>query len=252
MPRAASARLARRVRSWIGVSTGLRGASPRSNGVIGTLSTPTMRTISSTMSALPCTSVRQEGTATFTTGPLPASMKPRWPRMRRISTSGTSIAGETLDLAQREIDHAILAEGIADDDVLRRRAAAHLHHEPGREFEPGHHEGGIDAALEAIAGVRIDAELAAGLGDVDLVPQRRFDQHVGGVFIAAGGLAAHDAGERFDAVIVRDDADAAVERVGAAVERQQALAFAGAAHGEIALHLLRRRTHAAAGRGRRS
>jgi hypothetical protein len=56
MPRAASARLARRVRSWIGVSTGLRGASPRSNGVIGTLSTPTMRTISSTMSALPCTS----------------------------------------------------------------------------------------------------------------------------------------------------------------------------------------------------
>ena len=53
MPRAASARLARRVRSWIGVSTGLRASSPRSNGVIGTLSTPTMRTISSTMSALP-------------------------------------------------------------------------------------------------------------------------------------------------------------------------------------------------------
>ena len=32
-PRAASARLALRVRAWIGVSTGLRGASPRSNGV---------------------------------------------------------------------------------------------------------------------------------------------------------------------------------------------------------------------------
>ena len=40
MPRAASARLARRVRDWIGLRTGLRGASPRSNGVIGTLSTP--------------------------------------------------------------------------------------------------------------------------------------------------------------------------------------------------------------------
>ena len=40
MLRAASARLARRVRSWMAVSTGLRGASPRSNGVIGTLSTP--------------------------------------------------------------------------------------------------------------------------------------------------------------------------------------------------------------------
>ena len=31
--RAASARLALRVRTWIGVSTGLRGASPRANGV---------------------------------------------------------------------------------------------------------------------------------------------------------------------------------------------------------------------------
>jgi hypothetical protein len=35
MPRAASARLALRVRSWMGVSTGLRGASPRTNGVAG-------------------------------------------------------------------------------------------------------------------------------------------------------------------------------------------------------------------------
>ena len=91
MPRAASARLARRVRSWIGVSTGLRGASPRSNGVIGTLSTPTMRTISSTISALPCTSVRQDGIATFTTGPLPAIMKPSRVRMPRICGSGTSM-----------------------------------------------------------------------------------------------------------------------------------------------------------------
>ena len=96
MPRAASARLARRVRFCIAVSTGLRASSPRSNGVIGTLSTPTMRTISSTMSALPCTSVRQEGIATFTTGPLPATMKPRWPRMRRISASGTSIPARRL------------------------------------------------------------------------------------------------------------------------------------------------------------
>ncbi len=91
MPRAASARLARRVRSWIGLRIGLRGASPRSNGVIGTWSTPTMRTISSTMSALPCTSERHDGTAIFTTGPLPATMKPRWPRMRLISASGTSM-----------------------------------------------------------------------------------------------------------------------------------------------------------------
>ena len=65
-PRAASARLALRVRIWIGVSTGLRACSPRGNGVDGTRSTPTMRTISSTMSARPCTSGRHDGTATFT------------------------------------------------------------------------------------------------------------------------------------------------------------------------------------------
>ena len=60
----------------------------------------------------------------------------------------------------------------------------------------------------------------------------------GGVLVAAGGFAAHDAGEQFDAVIVGDHANAAVERVGAAVERQQGLAVARAAHGEIAPHFL--------------
>ena len=161
-------------------------------------------------------------------------------------------AGETLDLCKRKIDHAILAELIADDDVLGRRAAAQFHHQLRRHLEAGHHEGGIDAALEAISRVRIDAELAAGLRDVDFVPQRRFDQHVGGVLIAAGSLAAHDAGERFDPVIVGDDADAAVERIGAAVERQQGLAVTRAAHGEIARHLFGVEHMQAAGRGRKS
>ena len=144
--------------------------------------------------------------------------------------------GEALDLAQREIDHAVFPEGIADDDVLRRRAAAQFHHQSGREFEPRHHEGRIDAALEAIARIRIDAELAAGLGNIDLVPQRRFDQDISGLFVAAGALAAHNAGHRLHAMIVRDHADAGIERVGAAVERQQTLAVARAPHGEIARH----------------
>ncbi len=67
--RAASARLPLRVRTWIGVSTGLRGASPRSNGVGGTRSTPRMRTTSSTTSALLRTSARHDGTATLTRSP---------------------------------------------------------------------------------------------------------------------------------------------------------------------------------------
>ena len=94
-------------------------------------------------------------------------------------------AGEALDLMNREIDQAILAKAVADHDVFGRRAAARLHHELGRELEAGHHEGRIDAALEAVTCVGIDAELAAGLGDVDFVPQRRLDQHVRGALVAA-------------------------------------------------------------------
>ena len=87
--RAASARLALRTRNWIAVSTGLRGAAPRSNGVDGTLSTPTMRTTSSTMSALPSTSGRHDGTAIFTRSPWPATKKPSRSSTRRISACGT-------------------------------------------------------------------------------------------------------------------------------------------------------------------
>src|SRR5204863_9621374 len=75
---------------------------------------------------------------------------------------------QTFDLGQREVDDAVLAEGVANDDVLRRRAAAELHHELGREFERRHHESRIYAALEPISRIRIDAELAASLRDIEL------------------------------------------------------------------------------------
>ena len=89
MARAASARLALRVRFWIGVSTGLRACSPRGNGVEGTWSTPTMRTNSSTMSARPCTSGRHDGTAIFTRSLWPAAKKPSFSSTRRMSASGS-------------------------------------------------------------------------------------------------------------------------------------------------------------------
>jgi len=115
-------------------------------------------------------------------------------------------AGETLDLGNREIDHAIVGKRFACDHNFRRRAAADIQHQPCRHLQARHHERRIDAALKAIARVRIDAELAAGLRDVDLVPQRRFDQDVRSRFRAAGGLAAHDAGERFNAAFIRNHA----------------------------------------------
>ena len=171
MPRAASARLALRVRIWIGVSTGLRGASPRGNGVAGTRSTPMMRTTSSTMSALPCTSGRHDGTATLTRSPWPATKKPSCSSTRRISGErqlrGRRGACTSLE---REIDDASFGARIAGDDDLRRRAAAEIEHHLRRQLEAGQHEGRIDAALEAVARVGIDAELAAGLRDVERRP----------------------------------------------------------------------------------
>ena len=135
MARAASARLALRVRIWIGVSTGLRATSPRGNGVGGTLSTPTMRTISSTMSALPSTSGRQDGTATFILSGAPAAKKPRCSRMRRASgcvifrpdSRGTSPSGKSITFSG--------TGRVAGDHDLGRRAAAQVEHHLGRELE---------------------------------------------------------------------------------------------------------------------
>ena len=51
--------------------------------------------------------------------------------------------------------------GIAGDDDLGRLAAAELDHQLRRQLEARQHEVRIDAALEAVARVGIDAELAA-------------------------------------------------------------------------------------------
>ena len=181
-----------------------------------------MRTTSSTMSALPSMSGRHDGTRDLhACCPARRRRSRACSSTRRISVERQVEAGEALHLAEREVDDRLRRLGLAGDDDLGRRAAAELDHHLRREFEPRQHEGRIDAALEAIARVGVDAELAAGLRDVERLPQRRLDQHVGGGLVAARGLAAHDAGERFDAVVVGDHAHGVVERVGLAVERQQ-------------------------------
>ena len=101
--------------------------------------------------------------------------------------------------APGKIDRARESRKRAGERELRRRAAAHVEDELRRKLDPREREVGIDAAFETIARVGDDAELAAGMGDILRVPQRRLDQHVGRRFVAARRLAAHDAGKRFDA-----------------------------------------------------
>ena len=121
--------------------------------------------------------------------PEPATKKPSWPSTRCISGSGTSRPARRLTSSTgKSIDPFSAPARSPATMISRRRAAAEVEHHLGRELEPRHHEVRIDAALEAIARVRIDAELAAGLRDVERLPQRRFDQHVGGRLVAARSL----------------------------------------------------------------
>ncbi len=76
-PRVASTRRARRARRCTSVSTERVTPCWRGMATGGTVSRPAMRTISSTISAEPCTSGRHVGTVTCTVSPLPSTVKPR-------------------------------------------------------------------------------------------------------------------------------------------------------------------------------
>ncbi|MNX90382.1 hypothetical protein D3C86_1224280 [compost metagenome] len=90
MPRLASARRAVRVRICSVVRIRPLTAPKLSSGSGLILSTPWMRMTSSTRSALPSTSGRQEGTVTETRSPVPSTPKPRPLRMARLSCEETS------------------------------------------------------------------------------------------------------------------------------------------------------------------
>ena len=181
MPRAASARLALRVRTCSAVSTGLRGALAAlerrraARGRRRRCARPPRR-------CRPCPRCRgrHDGIATFTVSPVPATKKPRWSSTRFISASGTSrpesrFTSATGKSMMRSSACAAPATVISDGAPPQKSSTI-----CGRQLQPRHHEVRIDAALEAIARVRIDAELAPGLRDVERRPQRRLDQHVGG------------------------------------------------------------------------
>ena len=174
MPRAASARLALRVRIWI-------VGQHRLARVVAALERRRRHAVDADDAhdllddvGLAMHVGRHDGTATFTTLPC-AGDEEAEPAEHALHLGERHVeAGEALHLAEREIDDGSGDLRIAGDDDLRRLAAAEVEHHPGRELQARHHEGRIDAALEAIARIGIDAELAAGLRDVERLPQRRF------------------------------------------------------------------------------
>ena len=149
------------------------------------------------------------------------------------------------DLHADEADHAGGVERVGPGGVgdgagmgdLGRLAAAEVEDEAGRHLDAVGRVGGIDAALEAVAGVGIDAETAPGVGGAHGVEPGRLDEDVGGLGGHAAADAAHDAADALGALGVTDKGFGAVEGVGLVVQRREPLAGTGEADGDgAAMH----------------
>ena len=148
-------------------------------------------------------------------------------------------AGEPRQFAQGKIDDLFFRCRIASNDDLGWLASAQVEHHLRCKIQTRQHEGWVDTTFEAIARVRIDSELSSGLGNIEFVPQRRFDQDVRGGFRTTGRLAAHDAGKGLNGIFIGDDANALIKRISLAVEGEQLLAIPRATNSQVAMHLCR-------------
>ncbi len=148
-------------------------------------------------------------------------------------------AAQRLEALRPERHAALPFRHRARRDDLARLAAAAFGDELRRDLRAPEGAFGIDAALEAIARIGLDAELAPRRRDAHAVEQRHFEEHVLRFGRAAGELTAHDAADAVRALRIGDHRDRRVEFVGLAVERQDLLALARRAHREIAGELVR-------------
>ena len=106
-------------------------------------------------------------------------------------------------------------------------AAAQLQDKARGGLDGAGQQGGVDAALEALASVRGDLMPPPGQRHAHRVEQRAFQEHPGGRLVAAGRGAAHDPGERLNARRVGDDAILRIGRVVLPVQRPESLARPG-------------------------
>jgi hypothetical protein len=88
-------------------------------------------------------------------------------------------------------------------------------------------QAGIDAALEAVAGIGGEVVAARTALHGLRPPEGGLDVDVARVVGHRGGVAAHDAGERLDLHVVGDDADLVVDRDRGAVQQLELLARDG-------------------------
>ena len=141
-------------------------------------------------------------------------------------------AAATLDQGEVEID-GLLPRRFGPGDVdFAGFTAAKIEDVLRRDFQTLDGGRAVRAALEAEAGVGVDAQLAPGAGNVGGVPECRLDQHVDRVFRTACVLTADDPAQRDHLVSVGDDGHGLIEAVFLVVERAQALSVPGGPYGE--------------------
>ena len=102
-----------------------------------------------------------------------------------------------------------------------RTSAGNLHEQLGRTLDGAFLAARIHATLEALGGVRHEAEAARDARDGIRREKGGFEEYVGGVRGNAALLAAHDAGKAHRPGFVRDDEHGRIQRDLAAVQEQR-------------------------------
>jgi hypothetical protein len=169
----------------------------------------------------------RSGGVTVQVAPWLSAAKPRGLRISCDAYSTAAIRPVSAAQGRVEARSAPGRPGGSPVTVISDGSPPHRSRIRGRQLQAGDHGmAGVDPAREPVLGVGGDAELAAGLGRADRIEPGAFDEDVGGLVRAAGGLAAHDAAQA-------DGAFAAASamthifgpgRVGLAVQGDQVLA----------------------------
>ena len=97
-------------------------------------------------------------------------------------------------------------------------------------------EGRINAAFETIARIGIDAELAARLRNIQRIPQRGFNQHIGCRLIAARCFTAHNACNGFNTFLVGNHHHAGLQLMHLAVQSMDGFPLFGGADMQRPMH----------------
>ena len=149
---------------------------------------------------------------------------------RHANDSGGPLGAQRDRRALRQIDQLVVHwPGFAAADV----------DDQAREvLDVLHRQGRVDTALEAVAGVGAEIEAARPAGDGLGPPECSLDVDVLRGVRHCGGVTAHDAGQRFDALRVGDHADLAIQLDGAAVQQLQRLAGSGPTHVQVVVDLV--------------